>query len=154
MKQRKILLAGTQDHLGVWRFLKFPGTFVGCEYSGLMHKVEIETFLTSQLREHYDSADGIDVRDFVSIDHVSKDQKESLELILVKVGRNLLNRDWSWITLADILREMPNNKDRVAYMKILQVLSYSPEDELTAVEVDDETLQVWRDQQDQFPSKD
>lgn len=46
-------------------------------------------------------------------------------LFLVEINKDSFEAPESWPTLPDLLRKMPKSKNRVAYLKVMQVLSGS-----------------------------
>jgi hypothetical protein len=137
-----LVLTACQDEHGAFRF---PGNYQGWPGLYVSRKDGSGSFW-DRLRLAVQMALGeVSLIDKVSIEYVITpaidlpDGREAA-LLLAKVSRADFIAPANWATLADILRSLPKTKNRVAYLKALQLLSGAHEQSIDAVEIDNASV--------------
>ncbi len=132
-----ILLAGSCDSVGVLRFPPSSPVLPGFVVPVLSDRDIAEvltTHLCHSLQFDLSAASQIQI-DPQFGETLVTEIGERATLYLGKIDRTLLAPQPGWKTLSEILRFMPKNKPRVAYMKAMQKLSGSDLDTIEAVEI-------------------
>jgi len=132
--ERAIILIGLKDVDGVFRF---PTDGEGLH--GLMHSVKARTPIVPQIVERVESffaktfaGGAVDI----TPDFAGKCVLASGETVTLYAGvlrDETLKAEQSWQTLPAVLRNMPKDKNRVAYLLALQVFAGTGQESVKAV---------------------
>ena len=134
---KMLVLIACKDAGGLFRF---PGSYLGLagvlitKNASVSFQNQLDYALTCAIGEHK-------LGSKITIEHaiwplleISCDQK--ILLLLGRISEGDFIAPISWPTLPDILKRMEKNRLRIPYLKALQLLCSSPDQEVDAYELD------------------